>query len=74
MGWKEIAAAIAAIFNYLLGRQQIAGDPVLKKNKAAQQDQDIANEIDRLTQTAMTDSDPLKRVAAAEKLRKMDSE
>lgn len=69
-----IATAIGSIFKWLTGRQEMANDPVIKKNKIAQQLQDEADRIERLVHTATSDPDPAKRFAAAEELRRMDSE
>lgn len=75
MSWLTAILDLASkLLGYLGGRQAIANDPAIKKNKAAQQEQDEKDLIEQLTQTAMSDPDPAKRFAAAEELRKLDSE
>jgi hypothetical protein len=67
----SIFAAIAAFFRWLTGRQDLANDPEIKKNKIAQEEQFFTNDTDRLIHVSMYDLDPAKRKAALEELQRM---
>ena len=71
---KLFLAAVGNLFGWLKDRTEIANQPDIKEAKKAQQRQELSDKIERLTATAMHNSDPFKREAAIAELRAMDSE
>ena len=75
MGYIKLALEA---FNNLMGwlnrRTDLANAPDMKAQKKAQQEQDLADQVERLTRTAMSAKDPKMRAEAIEELRRLDSE
>lgn len=75
MSWlTSLLGVLGGLFSWLNKRSDLANSPEMIARKKAQDEQAATDRIENLTKTAMTDPDPAKRKAAAEELRKLDSE